>query len=64
MNPAFFLLLLLLCVCVCVCVLGGGGGGGGSQEGHLGRLVSMNNPNIIRLFTHINYIKIGYNSIR
>ena len=25
----------------------------GSQEGRLGRLVSVNNPNVIRLFTYI-----------
>ena len=42
MNPVFFF-------------LGGGGRGGvgqgGSQEGR--RLVSVNNPNVIRLFTYI-----------
>ena len=35
-------------------ILGGGGGGGGrggSQEGR--RLVSVNNPSVIRLFTYM-----------
>ena len=36
-------------------VLGGRGGGGGAgvSQGRLGRLVSVNNPNVIRLFTYI-----------
>ena len=41
----------------------------GSQEGCLGRLVSLNNLNVIRLFTYIwpeyiHNIKTGYNSIK